>query len=299
MSVVCSRAAPVALAVGAAIGLAACDGALEIRLTDAPTDTATDVTVRITAVELLGDGESVAERFTLDPARDIDLTDLTEGRTVTLVSRDDLSAGNYRGIRLVIEADAGETDSSITFDDGGVEPLVLSSAAGGSTRALGSFSVEDEETTRITVDFDLRRSILLPTGVSTDYRLAPRLRLVVDGNTGTLTGTVAEALITDADCDNGDTNDIGNVVYVFDGAGTTPNDLNNSADDAITSATVRLDDVTGDYVYTAAFLPAGDYAVAFTCEGQLDDPVAVDTVAFTGTQNVQIDAGETETVDFN
>lgn len=289
------------IALIAAAGLLmACDGALEIRLTDAPADTATNVTVRITAVELLGDNNTTAERFTLDPAREIDLSTLTEGRTVTLVTRDEFSAGTYRGVRLVIDADASEQDSTITFDDGGEFSLVLSSAAGGSPVASGDFSITDEETTRITVDFDLRRSVLQPTGVAEDYRLAPRLRLVNDADIGTLTGTVAEARITDGDCDNGANNDIGNVVYVFDDAGIVPNDLDNSADDAITSARVRLDETTGEFVYTAAFLPQGDYTVAFTCDGRIDDPETTDNaVAFTGTQNVAIRAGETATIDFD
>jgi len=277
--------------------LIACEGELQIRLTDAPADEATAVNVEITGVELLTDA-GTAETYEFDEPRTINLADLSGGRTVTLVSDDDTPGGTYSGIRLLINAVAGESDSTITFSDGGEFPLVLSNAGGGSRSVSRNFTVEEDERTALTIDFDLRRSILEPTGTSTDYRLAPRLRLVLDDDAGTLTGTVDESRLTDSDCDNGDNNDVGNIVYVFSGNSATVSDLDNSVDDAITYGAVEMDDVSGEYTYTVGFLPEGNYTVAFTCQGRLDDPLVQDDIEFSGQTNVSIDAGDTETVDF-
>ena len=87
--------------------LAACEGELQIRLTDAPADDATAVNIEITGVELLTEA-GAAETYEFDEARTINLTDLTGGRTVTLVSDDDTPGGTYTGVRLLINAAAGK-----------------------------------------------------------------------------------------------------------------------------------------------------------------------------------------------
>ena len=281
-----------------ALLLAACEGELQIRLTDAPIDDATAVNVRFTGVELLTEA-GTAETYDFDEVRTINLLDLQGGRTVTLVSDDDVPGGTYNGIRLLIDAPSSGSESTITFSDGSEFPLVLSSAAGGSRSVSGSFTVEEDERLALTIDFDLRRSILEPTGTATAYRLAPRLRLVNDADIGTLTGRVASAYITDPDCDNGDDNSTGNTVYVFSGRNATVSDMDNAVDDAITFGAVTLDDSSGEYGYTVGFLPAGNYTVALTCQGRLDDPVTQETIAFTGTTNVSIESGRTRTLDFD
>lgn len=290
-----TRALPVALA---PLLLIACEGELQIRLTDAPIDDATAVNVRFTGVELLTDA-GTAETYEFDEVRTINLMELQGGRTVTLVSDDDVAGGTYSGVRLLIDAPSTDSESTITFSDGREFPLVLSSAAGGSRTVSGTFTVEEDERLAMTVDFDLRRSVLEPTGTATAYRLAPRLRLVNDADVGTLTGTVAGAYVADTNCDNGDEDSIGNTVYVFSGNNATVSDLDNSVDDAISYGTVELDETSGEYSYTVAFLPAGNYTATFTCQGRIDDPVTQEAIAFTGTTNVTIEAGRTETLDFD
>ena len=94
------RAAPLALL---SLLLVACEGELQIRLTDAPIDDATAVNVRFTGVELLTEA-GTAETYDFDEVRTINLLDLQGGRTVTLVSDDDVPGGTYSGIRLLIDA---------------------------------------------------------------------------------------------------------------------------------------------------------------------------------------------------
>ena len=277
----------------AALLLTACgDGGVVINLTDAPVDDATAVTVRVTGVELQrSDGST--ELLDID-SRDIDLLALTAGASTQLVSRDDIGEGDFSGVRLLIEAANSVEDSTITLSDGNVRSLQLS---GGSLLATRNFSVDDEETTTLTIDFDLRRSLRAPTGDG-DYLLVPVLRLVQDDQAGSISGSVAASVATADGCDiEGGTANVGNVVYVFAGT-VTPDDVDNFAPEPVTSARASMNMETGDFDYVAAFLPAGSYTIAFTCQGEFDQPTTDDVLAFTAPQTVTVTAGQSTTADF-
>jgi len=84
-------------------------------------------------------------------------------------------------------------------------------------------------------------------------------------------------------------------VYVFS-RGDAVDDVDGTSD-PVTSAKVTND---GIYAYTVAFLPEGDYSIAFTCDADIDNP-AKDAdadptdgpVDFIGETSVTITAGKT------
>ena len=84
-------------------------------------------------------------------------------------------------------------------------------------------------------------------------------------------------------------------VYVFS-RGDAIDDVDGTSD-PVTSAKVTND---GIYAYTVAFLPEGDYSIAFTCDADIDNP-AIDAdadpadgpVDFIGETSVTITAGKT------
>jgi hypothetical protein len=126
--------------------------------------------------------------------------------------------------------------------------------------------------------------------------LRPTLRLADNVMASAITGTVNDTLMT-ATCDP--VNDHP-AVYVFSGDGVTPDDVDGITPDPITSASVKLDSNDGKYKYYAAFLEAGDYTVAFTCDAADDDPAVDNTlnaplVSFSGTTTVSVTA-EMDTV---
>jgi hypothetical protein len=85
-------------------------------------------------------------------------------------------------------------------------------------------------------------------------------------------------------------------VYVFAGANANPVDLNNSAPPAtqpVTESAVTLNNTTGNYDFTAAFLPAGTYTLAFTCEAAQDNPAVANTISFTSVGAAPAVAGQT------
>jgi hypothetical protein len=65
----------------------------------------------------------------------------------------------------------------------------------------------------------------------------------------------------------------------------------------VTTATVNLDNDTGEYVYMASFLSPGDYTVTLTCAAG-DNPATADALTFTATKNATVTANMSTEVDF-
>ena len=276
-------------------------GTLNLAITDAPVDDAEAVVVEFTGVELQhAAGERIdydfVDEVTGAPApRHIDLLALTGGTTELLLDGVITTAGDYSWIRLKVNAERGMIDSYIDRVGDGRHSLYVPSGANSGLKLNRGFNVPAGGTASFTIDFDLRKSVhypgnLDPSNPLDDYILRPTLRLV-DGNTdGALTGTVASGIIT-ADCSG---MEYVGAVYVFN-EGDDVDDVDGT-DDPVTSAMVPND---GFYAYTVAFLPEGNYTVAFTCDADDDDNgIDADTdmdeqVDFVGAAAVTITAGET------
>ena len=74
------------------------------------------------------------------------------------------------------------------------------------------------------------------------FHLRPALRVTDMALFGALSGTVAEALVTDADCSNDLVAQTGNAVYVYNGMTDTPGDIGDAENDPFTTATVMQDE---------------------------------------------------------
>ena len=183
--------------------------------------------------------------------------------------------------------------------------LYIPSGANSGLKLNRGFNVPAGGTASYTIDFDLRKSVhypgnLDPSNPEDDYFLRPTLRLV-DGNTdGALTGIIIDAF-KDDECGVGGES-IG-AVYVFDGTDLSVIDDIDGTEDPVTSANASLS-MEGDYAYTVAFLPEGDYVAAFTCDADIDD-TEIDAdidpdeqVDFVGATTVTIIAGKTTNQDF-
>src|SRR5438552_697447 len=155
----------------------------------------------------------------------------------------------------------------------------LSIASGAETglKLIQGFTMPVGGVASFTVDFVLSKSLIAPQGQSPDYLLKPVLRLVDNTQVGTISGTFAASTLSNPSNTNCATRPP--VVYVYAGAGVTPDDIFNppagtDTDPAVgpqplTTATAALNSMN-DYAYSVAFLPAGTYTVAFTCDP--DDP---------------------------
>lgn len=297
-----------ALATLAAAGLTACSsgssdgsadaggdtGTLSVSLMDAPVFDAEEVWICITQVNVKP-AEGTALEFPLEDAdgdatacdgEQLDLLTLTSPtEAAPLIDGEPVEAGAYEWMELEVDAarpgmgqgDAdGDYDSYVVDSTGGQHVLRVPS---GSVRLVSGFTVTAGQHTRFTIDWDLRSGLTNPVGME-GYLLRPALRLIDEAEYGTLSGTVSNELITgasgDFSCALDDPDlDVGNVVYLYalEGPDETlePDDNDGVAPDAYATIEAEPNTDSTAYVFETIVAP-GDYRIAFTCQGDRDDP---------------------------
>ena len=263
-------------------------GTVSVGLTDAPVDHAEAVNIEVTALVLKHqDGSPV--RYELEIPEPVNLLDYQNGQVKALLDREELDAGEYEWVRLEI----GE-NNNIVIDDG-EHPLTTPSARGIQT---SGFTVPAGGEVAITIDFDVRKSIVNPQNDPNSYKLKPVLRLVDNAQVGTITGTVAPELITEY-CGGVSTTEgfMGNV-YVHSGPDLLPDDIG-SDNEPLVVVPVEGND---EYRYQASFIPEGSYTVSYTCDSDLIEDTegnpSDDELNFTNGQHAPVTAGKTTTVNF-
>jgi hypothetical protein len=111
---------------------------------------------------------------------------------VTLDDRP-VAAGCYEWIRLQVNAAFDDVhDSYIELDDGSQHELRIPSGSQSGLKLTRGFTVGAGGETALTVDFDLRTSVIDPRG-QPGYFLKPVLRLVNDLAVGKIRGSVDSA----------------------------------------------------------------------------------------------------------
>ena len=284
-------------------GGSAGSGTLSLQITDAAVDSAEHVYIQFSGLEIqAAGGRRTTLYYCQDPAdptktilsevpcttppapKQLDLMALSGGQAEVLLDDFTLPAGHYEWIRLMVDT-AGTRDSYIVLLGGAEHELTIPSGDQTGLKLNRGFNVPAGGSADFTIDFDLRKSVHV-TGTG-DYMLRPTLRLADNTLAGAIAGTVNAALVPGG-CTP--------AVYVFEGGGITPDDIDGTAPDPITTATVTLD--SGVYKYKAAFLEAGSYTVAYTCQAALDDPAINDALVFSGTATVPVAAKTTTVHDF-
>lgn len=264
-------------------------GSFSLSVTDAPVDDAENVVVEFTGVTLKpAEGDAIT--FTFDEPKSIDLLAQQNGNSADLLNDEELATGAYNWIRLAVNAEEDSVMDSYIQIDGSQYELDIPSGSSSGLKLNRGFTISASGNANFTIDFDLRKSIVLANG---DYKLRPTLRIVDNNEIGTITGEVDSTLLT-SQC--ADTNAYAGVVYVYEGLGVTPDDLDGTDPEPLSSAAVSYDEEDGVYTYTAAFLEAGEYTVTYTCN--TDDSELDETLTFSGTADVTLASGATETQNF-
>jgi len=280
-------------------------GRLNLAVTDAPVDYAVQVVVQFSGIEITSGTKVISLHLCEDPAdatativsagtcaknkpAAIDLLMLHSGGIELLLSRYPLDAGHYDSVRLLVDAMVGVEDSYIVLGPDKTNPkleLDLPSDAEAGLMISRGFDIVAGDTLNLTIDFDLRKSVR-EEGVGV-YKLRPSLRMVDNSKTGFIDGPVygTDPALTATTCFSS--------VYVYPGSNITPDDVG-SSNGPLTSATINISPLeNGDYAYyyRAAFLEAGDYTVAYTCQARNDDPAVDDNLTFLRTANVTVRVG--------
>src|SRR5581483_5497675 len=212
-------------ACGGGGGSSANSGALSLSLTDAPVDGASAVVVAFTGIDLQG-SDGTLTTITFPSTQSIDLLKLQGGATSALTQGAAVPAGTYSWMRLKVLADKNmQNESYITLTNGAQYPLYIPSGAETGLKLVRPFTVAQGSTTRLVIDFDLRKSITAPPGQDPNYIMRPTLRLLDQLQIGKLTTNVDVAALAiaqlgagaaPASCKAG--------LYVFTGGSAVPDD---------------------------------------------------------------------------
>lgn len=273
------------LAAGALFASVLLLGGCDARITvDFGTDRPADPDITAVNTNLLGlqfrksDGSTATLEFR-DPEL-VDLLDLQDGEPMRLFTNEELPTGTYTGIRLLFDVD--QDPNSVTAADAQEFPLLLAEGA----YAAVDFTVEDNEDSSetLTLMLDLRQSLQFDA-VDEDYTLTPRLRSVRTGDAARIEGQVSVACPVDTSLTEG------GALYLYSGTGIDPDDLDgNGTEPAATTGVV--DTGTTGFQYALRFLPAGDYTLALTCQGDEDLLGEDDALEFLNVGDVQLDDGD-------
>ncbi|MDX1598262.1 MAG: DUF4382 domain-containing protein, partial [Marinobacter sp.] len=166
-----------------AAGVAACGsdssdsdatGTVSFGLTDAPATEFSNVTVAFTEIQLKpADSDWIS--FPLDGFETVNMLDLQGGVTEPLITDQEVLAGNYTQLRLIVDTDnsfvklksTGDTEYSLAVPSGEQSGLKLQ----------GNFLVAADTSTDFTIDFDVQKAVVNPAGQAlADYMLRPALR---------------------------------------------------------------------------------------------------------------------------
>ncbi|RLA01007.1 MAG: hypothetical protein DRQ47_08690, partial [Gammaproteobacteria bacterium] len=251
-----------------------------------------------------------------DP-QEIDLLAYQNGEAAPLIQDEEVLAGEYTWMRLGVEAERGVVDSYIVLEENGAQhSLYVPSGSNTGLKVNESFIVTAGGNTALTIDFDLRKSVHEPGNNADDYILRPTLRITDNSEVGDISGYISSSLLLEEEsCEIGSEGEAqGLAVYVYTNGNidvvVDPND--EGSDNSPLATTIPVyDSVTDQYNYSLAFMLAGDYNVAVTCDADVDDvdvdepsednpdtPEVEETWISIADQNATVNVGETTEVNF-
>jgi hypothetical protein len=227
-------------------------GTLSVALTDAPACgfDAVNVTVnkiRVNASSTASDTDAGWTDITLNPARKINLLNLTNGVLDTL-GQTPLAAGHYSQLRLVLDANA----NTVVPTGGTEQALTTPSAVQSGIKLAKEFDVAAGQQVDLVLDFDACKSVV--TQGKGRYLLKPVVKVVPTAAVG-ISGVVATALL---------------------GSHVTVSAQQNGVE---VGATVP-NPTTGEFFLS--HLAAGNYDVVITADGHAAEVVGAVPVAASG-----------------
>lgn len=219
-----------------------------------------------------------------EPTDFISLAD--DNGLLRLFTGEQLSEGNYTGVRLLFDEDRLD-DAFVSTTAGTQFPLNVAEGEPASLR----FNIDDNDSSSesFTLLLDLRKSLRFDDD-SDEYTLTPVMRAVNTEDMSRIDGTVSVT------CPAGDDLSTG-AVYLFEGQDVTPDDIDGTGVEPFATAPIFTGQGGASFFYSLRFLPAGDYTLAVTCIGNDEDSAEDDDLELRNVINVQLDDSETITLD--
>jgi hypothetical protein len=295
-------------------------GTVSLGLSDAPVGNLSEVVITIDGIELRRkDGDdcddtpdsddcAYIDQFTLGgevvDTIQVDLLTLQGSDNQIIVEGTELEAGEYDQLRLsIIDED---TNYSWVKEEASGDTLKLLKVPGDELK-LGGFVVESGGVQVFIIEFNLHKAMTYNPDPDR-YILKPRgVRIVEVESAASIAGTVGNELFngnTTSPCVNKADFNAGNVIYLYRGHGLNVDDLadnfDRDVDDSAPDTAIApfaSETVAANGSYEIAYLPAGEYTLAFTCEAEQDDAELLDGIVVPSpdTQIVEVDLAEGET----
>jgi len=267
-------------------------GYLNLSVSDSPIKDATKVCIRFDGVELKHADSDAKETIDFDQPEVVNLLAHQGANSHPIVTGTEVPAGAYEWIRLKVKAErdlsGGANDSDPTSelcddetensylvrDSGGVFSLFVPSGSQRGLQLNKDIIIPVNRSGDYTAEWDLSKSFNGPRGLLPDVMMKPVVKLVANNEVGTLVGQVADELIEIESCDA----EFAPSIYVFDD-GIAPNPFDDpfAEDDAVATGLVEQqmqEDGSMPWLYSIGFLLAGNYEVAYTCNGTEFAPLA-------------------------
>jgi hypothetical protein len=268
------------------------NGSLSLGLSDAPLDNASEVVLVIDQVVLRGNGiaDVTIDLFNIEGVESetasIDLLQYPGLSQLTIIEDLELAAGTYTAVELGILD--GNLNFSYVIDIEGQKPLNADS----SRLLLPGFSIEAGTDHSYTIEFELGRS-LSDVSDAASYLLGTEGVRVVDNSTSaSVGGSISSDLFSAGEVCSAKSDPLqGNRVYLYSGHGLVAANLADAhttdSDTTIPAAAIKPLAITKPFRneafarwdYIIAYLPAGDYTLAFSCAAETDHPVDYDGLA--------------------
>jgi hypothetical protein len=295
-------------------------GVFNLGISDSGIKDAAKVCIKFDGVQLKQADEDTPIMIDFDEPQIVNLL-ANQGASAQPITSEQVPAGSYEWIRLMVDAsrgndagsdDADQTDPACLADDGSYlltetgmhYSLFIPSGDQTGLKLIKDITIPVNASGNYTAEWDLGKSFIAPPGLAPDAIMKPVVKLVANNEVGTLMGQVADGLVEADSCDA----EFAPKVYVFeDGIAPNPIDyppedpempFEPDPNDPVATGLVDMqeqDDGSMQYRYSIGFLLAGLYDPAFTCDGEtfvlpLDDqPEALIEVGETTTVNFEID----------
>lgn len=265
------------------------EATLSIGITDAPVSSAESVEVTFTKIEIAKEGaEEGGWETYFEGSQAVDLLEFQNGNVFDFPDKN-FDTGSYGQVRLFLSSEAG--DNTITIDSVKSNLEYNAGVANTGFKLVGGFTIEEGVTTELTIDFDVRKSIVVKGGNNNPtYNLKPTVKLVQTNTTGNIklaNATADEVYFlylstTDVTGEEAATND-GETIPYFN---------------AVISAIGTTEDGAG--VVTFAFVPFETYKVykgSYDTDGVAQALEQVN-ISENNTETVSISDSDASTVNF-
>lgn len=241
-------------------------GRANVAVTDAAVDAENITGVFLSVGEIRAHSNSEAKVLTkFDSPQTFNLMDYQNGSSYEL-GEGELEVGTYSEIRFILEG-----ESYVQFDDGSTQDLNVPSGTTSGYKITGEYEVAANSVTDIVVDIDLRKALVL-TGDG-QYKLRPTARLVINDNTGTITGSISS------------NNEDRVVVYAYAKGTYSENEAAEPAEGSTRFEGSVNSGVVTNGTFTLAFMEEGEYELIVAT---YDHDETTEEYTFKSTTNVDI-----------